>query len=103
MQVGPTPSQRIQTRQHVVTDSDVDGAKVEGVERKDLPVVGRNQKACHSGDLTRVALLGQSEQARKCLSTSLRSLPGPPFASSDLGSDFDVGDVKAWPLHDAHL
>ena len=67
VQVGTAPAQRVQAAQHVVTDRDVDGAKLEGVQLEGLAVVGRCEETSNARDLAGVAGFGELQQTRESL------------------------------------
>ena len=54
VQIGASPSQRIQAPQHVVAVGDVYGAEIEEIEREVLPVVGDCDKLDHAENLARM-------------------------------------------------
>lgn len=47
VQILSSPAQGIQADQHVVTDGNIDGAQVTGIELKRLSIKGVGHKGCH--------------------------------------------------------
>jgi hypothetical protein len=69
VEIGATPTQRVQAIHHVVGNLDVHGAQL---ERESLAVVGGGEKAGDANDLSRVAALAKVEQACERVRRSLR-------------------------------